>query len=116
MAEKALADAIGHIDDLLEDDGLDCDCRSEHEQLKEWLKELESLRADHERLLSEVGRIADAQAEALERMHSTCAFRTGIRNGKKTLIDDMIALGAAIARLNQTVSDQRQITDTKIVR
>lgn len=93
-SDVALRSAIAHIDDLLRDESLDCDCREEHEQLKAWLTELESLRVRHARLRSETRDFVNTQLAALHRIGSSYTIQAGRGSGKRTLLDDMLSLEA----------------------
>lgn len=66
-----LEEAIKHLNESLTDPGHNwgCEeCKEEHEQLLEWLRELKDLREDNKVLISECDRLIKEKGELLKKV------------------------------------------------
>lgn len=73
-----LEEAIKHLEESLADPGHDwgCEeCKGEHEQLLEWLRELKDLREENKVLISECDRLIKEKGELLKKSEQITEYK-----------------------------------------
>lgn len=73
-----LDEAIKHLEESLADPGHDwgCEeCKGEHEQLLEWLRELKELREENKVLISECDRLIKEKGELLKKSEQIAQYK-----------------------------------------